>query len=187
VNLSFQYARTRDGVTVAYSVAGAGPPLVRVQGALWDHCTGYWRVSPAARQLARLARHFTHIQGDVRGVGLSPRGGADFSIDAQVADLEAVVDANHLESFDLLGHMTGGPAAITYAARHPEKVQRLLLFSPHLRGADYFASVAIRAFAGYRSVAADDWQGYLQTLAMRTLRFSEQTHRSSSPASSTSP
>jgi pimeloyl-ACP methyl ester carboxylesterase len=166
-----RYAATADGVSIAYAVAGQADPLLRVTGGLWDHAQGYWRIAPIRRQLERLSERFTHIQYDSRGTGLSQRGAADFHLETQLLDLEAVVAANHLTRFDLLAHFTGGFAAMTYAANNPEKVARLVLFRPHLKGSDYFNSRVIRAMAGYRQMAAEDWFGYLGTVANRTMRF----------------
>ena len=123
------------------------------------------------RQLERFATHFTHIQYDARGTGLSQRGVADFRLEAQLADLEAVLAANELGRFILIAHFTGGFAAMAFAARHPERVSHLILFRPHLRGSDYFSARVIRAMDAYRHMADEDWYGYLSTIANRSLRF----------------
>lgn len=58
----------------------------------------------------------------------------DFSVDAWVRDFETVVDAAELDHFDLLGLSQGGPVAISYAVRHPERVRRLVLYGTYLQG-----------------------------------------------------
>jgi pimeloyl-ACP methyl ester carboxylesterase/DNA-binding CsgD family transcriptional regulator len=58
----------------------------------------------------------------------------DFSLDARVADLEAVVEAAGLERFDLLGMSQGGPVAVACAARHPERIRHLILYATYARG-----------------------------------------------------
>ena len=52
----------------------------------------------------------------------------DFSLDARYADLEAVVAAAGFDRFGLLGMSGGAPVAMAYAARHPERVTRLILY-----------------------------------------------------------
>jgi pimeloyl-ACP methyl ester carboxylesterase len=51
-----------------------------------------------------------------------------------VEDLEAVVDASGLDDFALLGISGGGPVAISYAARHPERINNLVLYGSYARG-----------------------------------------------------
>ena len=56
------------------------------------------------------------------------------TFDDLVADLEAVVEAAGLKQFILLGCCQGGPVAIAYAARHPERVSHLVLYGAYARG-----------------------------------------------------
>jgi pimeloyl-ACP methyl ester carboxylesterase/DNA-binding CsgD family transcriptional regulator len=72
---------------------------------------------------------------DSRGTGLSDRNVTDVSLDAQVNDLEAVVDAAGLDQFPLLGISAGVYIAIAFAARHPQRVTRLVLQGATSRGA----------------------------------------------------
>ncbi len=58
----------------------------------------------------------------------------DFSFNAWVRDLESVVDALSLDRFVLLGISQGGPVAIEYAVRHPERVSHLVLYGTYERG-----------------------------------------------------
>jgi pimeloyl-ACP methyl ester carboxylesterase len=87
----------------------------------------------------------TLVRYDPRGSGLSDRTVTDFSLDAWVADLEAVVDALELRRFPLVGLCQGGVVAIAYAARHPDRVSRLVLYSAYLHGA--YADGAAERFA----------------------------------------
>jgi pimeloyl-ACP methyl ester carboxylesterase len=173
VEPSLEYTETRDGARIAYSLAGQGPPLLRMQGGLWDHATGYWNVRPFAHQMARLAERYTQVMYDSRGIGLSRPGEADYRLEAQLRDVDAVVEALQLESFPILAHVTAGMAAITYSARYPEKVSKLILLQPHVRGEDYFNTIPMRALSGYRAMADEDWQGYLYTLTNRVVRFQD--------------
>src|SRR5690606_37879061 len=81
-----------------------------------------------------LAQDFKLIRFDQRGCGLSDRQVDDISFDAWVTDLETVVDATCEGSFDLLGISQGGPVAIEYAVRHPERVRKLVLYGAFTRG-----------------------------------------------------
>lgn len=122
-----------DGVRLAFASHGQGPPLVRA--ATWlTHLEFDWQ-SPLWRHwLEGLADGHTVVRYDERGCGLSDRDVEGVSLDAWVSDLETVVDAANLDRFALLGASQGGPVAIAYAVRHPERVTRLLLYGAYARG-----------------------------------------------------
>ncbi|MGB8386117.1 MAG: alpha/beta fold hydrolase [Dermatophilaceae bacterium] len=71
---------------------------------------------------------------DERGCGLSDREIPDPRLEDWVRDLETVVDAANLEEFDLLGISQGGAVAVVYAARHPERINRLVLYGTYAQG-----------------------------------------------------
>jgi class 3 adenylate cyclase/pimeloyl-ACP methyl ester carboxylesterase len=120
------FATTGDGVRIAYATAGSGPPLVWVLG--WFTHLERGLDSPAYdSHISRLVGSHRVVRYDGRGTGLSDRDVEDFSLEARVRDLEAVVDAAGLTRFALYGISVGGPTAVTYAARHPERVTRLVL------------------------------------------------------------
>jgi pimeloyl-ACP methyl ester carboxylesterase len=68
---------------------------------------------------------------DERGCGLSDRD-VPLSLDAFVTDLESIVDGLDLERFDLFGMSQGAAVSIAFAARHPTRVRRLVLFGPYV-------------------------------------------------------
>jgi pimeloyl-ACP methyl ester carboxylesterase len=106
-----------------------------VKVANWlSHLEFDWE-SPVWRHWMReLSRDNTLIRYDERGCGLSDWNATEFSVDVWVRDLEAVVDALELETFPLLGISQGGPVALTYASRHPERVTRLVLYGTYAQG-----------------------------------------------------
>jgi pimeloyl-ACP methyl ester carboxylesterase/DNA-binding winged helix-turn-helix (wHTH) protein len=127
------FCRAADGVRLAYAVAGDGPPLVRA--ANWMTHLGYDIESPVWRHWVRdLALRHTFIRYDERGCGLSDWSATDFSFDDWVSDLESVVEALGLDSFPLMGVSQGGAVAVAYAARHPQRVTKLVLCSAYARG-----------------------------------------------------
>jgi len=125
-----RFCRSADGVQIAYAVHGQGPPLL-VDSCWLSHLQHDW-VSPVWRHyLEEWGRYRTVIRFDERGHGLSDRGVRDHSLELRLADLEAVVeDAGH-ERFDLLAMAQGGPVAITYVAKHPERVSRLAFYGSY--------------------------------------------------------
>jgi len=129
-----RFCTARDGVRIAFAIAGEGPPLVRVNN-WFTHLELDW-VNPVWRHWSEvLADRRMLVRYDARGSGLSDRDPADVCLDALVSDLEAVVDAVELRRFPLIGLCQGGPIAVAYAARHPERVSRLVLYDSYLHGA----------------------------------------------------
>jgi serine/threonine protein kinase/pimeloyl-ACP methyl ester carboxylesterase len=131
-----RFCTSSDGVGIAYATTGSGPPLVKAANWL-SHLEVDGR-SPVWRHWIReLSRHHTLVRYDERGCGLSDWNVEDFSLEAWVRDLEAVVDALELERFPLLGISQGGPIAIAYATRHPERVSHLILHGSYARGVSH--------------------------------------------------
>src|SRR5262249_25200888 len=128
-----QFCRTAEDVRIAYAKVGNGPPLV--WAAHWlSHLAFSWE-SPVWRHWTEeFAKDRCFVHYDERGNGLSDWDNPEFSIDAFVRDLEAVVDALGLERFALLGSSKGGSTAIAYAARHPERVSHLVLYGAFAQG-----------------------------------------------------
>ena len=116
-----------DGVSICYATVGEGPPLVKAPNWL-SHLEYDWR-SPVWRHWwEELAQNHRLIRFDQRGIGLSDWNVEDMSFDARVSDLETVVDALGLERFALLGISQGGAAAAEYLVRHPERVNKLIIY-----------------------------------------------------------
>lgn len=127
------FTRAADGIRLAYSVAGHGPPLVRA--ANWMTHLGYDIESPVWSHWVRdLALAHTFIRYDERGCGLSDWEAGAFTFEDWVADLESVVEALELQRFPLLGVSQGGAVAVAYAAKHPERVTKLVLCGAYARG-----------------------------------------------------
>jgi pimeloyl-ACP methyl ester carboxylesterase/DNA-binding SARP family transcriptional activator len=123
------FCTTTDDVRLAYASSGSGPPLVKAS--TWLTHLDYDWDSPVWRHWwQELSSRHTLIRYDERGCGLSDWDidAASYTLDAWVRDLETVVDALGLERFPLLGISQGGPIAITYAARHPERVSHVIVY-----------------------------------------------------------
>jgi pimeloyl-ACP methyl ester carboxylesterase/DNA-binding SARP family transcriptional activator len=129
------FCRAADGIRLAHAVSGAGPPLVKAANWL-THLDYDWASPVWTHWWRELSRHHRLVRYDERGSGLSDWDvpDASYSLDAWVADLEAVVDAQGHERFDLLGISQGGAVAVEYAARHPERIRRLVLYGAYAQG-----------------------------------------------------
>ncbi len=150
-----RYCHGQDGTSLAYAVTGEGPPLVRAP--VWmSHLEHDWRTSVWNRFLGALAGAHRLVRYDGRGMGLSDRQAA-VSFEAAVGDLDAVVQAAGLERFALLGMSQGAAISIAYAARHPEKVTRLVLAGGYARGSVTAAPERAAAVEALATLVEDGW------------------------------
>ncbi len=134
-----RYCTTRDGIRLAYASTGSGPPLVKASNWL-THLDFEWG-SPIWRHwYAELSRHHRLVRYDERGNGMSQRDVPDVSFDTWVRDLETIVDAAGLDRFRLLGISRGGPIAIAYAVKHPERVTHLVLYGAFAAGLNHYGT-----------------------------------------------
>ena len=133
IRQQIRFCKAEDGARIAMATLGTGPPLLRT--AHWLSHVEFDARSPVwMHWLRELSRDHTYVRYDQRGSGLSDWSPPTMSFEAWVSDLEAVVDSLGLPRFSLLGMSQGGAIAIAYAARHPEKVSRLVLFGAYARG-----------------------------------------------------
>jgi pimeloyl-ACP methyl ester carboxylesterase/DNA-binding CsgD family transcriptional regulator len=125
-----------DGTTVVYATAGAGPPLLLVGGWL-SHLELSWALPPERHLYEALAQGRTLLRYDRPGCGLSGRPPhRDWSLDDEIATIDAVVAAAGVTRLDVIGSSLGVPVAIEWAARHPGVVDRLVLYGGWARGSD---------------------------------------------------
>jgi pimeloyl-ACP methyl ester carboxylesterase/DNA-binding CsgD family transcriptional regulator len=127
------FTRSYDGTQIAFGVVGDGAPLVKVANYM-SHLEHDWNSPVWLHWLKELTRAHTLIHADERGCGLSDWDVADLSFEAWVHDLEAVVDAVGLNQFPLFAMSQACPVAVAYAARHPERVSRMVLHGGYARG-----------------------------------------------------
>jgi len=129
-----RYCSTSAG-RVAYSTSGAGPALLLDSGWITDLRAQLELLSFGAF-VERLAERFTVIRYDKPGCGLSDRSGIDLSFDGQVAAALAVADAVGAGRLRLFGASQGGQLAGAIAARHPDRVEALVLYGMCASGND---------------------------------------------------
>jgi pimeloyl-ACP methyl ester carboxylesterase/DNA-binding CsgD family transcriptional regulator len=125
-----RFCRSADGVTIAYAVHGSGPPLL-IDACWLSHLQYDWESPVWRHYLTELGKVATVYRFDERGHGLSDREVHDHSLEARIADLEAIVEDAGLERFAILAMAQGGPVTVEYAVRHPERVSRLVFYGSH--------------------------------------------------------
>ena len=128
-----RFCRSADGTRIAYATTGNGPPLVRI-GHWMSHVELDWHHPIRRRLFSELGESFSVMRYDQRSQGLSDWSVDDFSLEAFLGDLEAVVDAAGLDRVSLYGLSQGAPIGIAFAARHPDRVHRLILHGGYVQG-----------------------------------------------------
>jgi len=118
---------THRGAHVAYAATGTGPPLLLDVGCV-HHLEAFWRHAPYRRLVRRLSRRFTVLRWDRPGFGMSDRGPADLSAEAEDALVERLADVVGGAPVAIVAAGNAGPTMVRFAAAHPERVSRLALF-----------------------------------------------------------
>jgi pimeloyl-ACP methyl ester carboxylesterase/DNA-binding CsgD family transcriptional regulator len=188
-----RFTRSGDGVRIAYAVHGSGPPLIVVSCWL-SHLQHDWR-SPVWRHFVTdLGQISTLIRYDERGFGMSDWKVTDFSIDARVADLEAVVADLGYDRFAILGMSNGSGVAMAYAARHPDRVTRLILNGTVCGERPRFDDDGWAEEQTYRSLISVGWaredpvfrrvftSNYIPDATEEQMRWFDDLQRTSGPA-----
>jgi pimeloyl-ACP methyl ester carboxylesterase len=147
------FCRLADGSRVAYATVGEGPPLVMMPGWLC-HLEQSWAHPAAASARAKLAAAHRFVWYDRLGCGLSDRDGFELSLDNDVEQLAAVLDAAGIEQAHLIGYSFGAPPAALFAARYPQRVSRLAFYSAFARGT---AITSAEQFEGIKSLVRLHW------------------------------
>lgn len=155
------FCTNANGARIAYATLGKGPPVV--MPATWlSHLQLTWQDPEARRFFERLAAHHTLVRYDQRGSGLSDRNRTDFTLEAEVNDLETVIDYLKLKRVALLGTSCGGPTAIAYATRYPRRVSHLILYGTYANGKE-IATAAVKT--AFMSVIKAHWGIGSKTIA----------------------
>jgi class 3 adenylate cyclase len=125
------YAKTGDGVHIAYQIVGDGPVDLLFVPGFWSNLTWNWQLPSYAHFLRRLSSFCRLIVVDRRGSGLSDRlSPHDLpALEILADDLGVVLDAAGSERASLLGVWSGGMTCSVFAATRPERVDRLILYA----------------------------------------------------------
>jgi len=150
-----QYAKTSDGVSIAFTVMGQGVPFVYVDS--FSHFLLFWR-SPAYQPwLHGLADRYQLVLYDPRGTGLSQRGLTEYTAEMPLMDLEAVVDQLALDRFVVFAMYNQAQGAVAYAVKNAGRVAGLILWGGYVRWDPRERTLL--------SIAETNWEFFLQSIA----------------------
>jgi DNA-binding SARP family transcriptional activator len=128
-----RYARTEDGIHVAYQVIGEGERDIVFVPGLMSHLELLWEDHETADFFRRLAKLGRLILFDKRDTGLSDRAPGDMSLEERMEDVRAVMRAAGSSQAVLFGYSEGSPMSILFTATYPERVTALILGSASAR------------------------------------------------------
>lgn len=130
---TIQFVKRKDGVKIAYSKFGKGKPLI--YPAPWVTDLSFFLEDPIISQFFEwLGLETTVILYDKHGCGQSDRDRKEFDLEAELLDLETVVDQLSLDEVILFGISMAGAVSIAYTARHPDKVSHLIIYGSFAKG-----------------------------------------------------
>jgi class 3 adenylate cyclase/alpha-beta hydrolase superfamily lysophospholipase len=156
-----RYAASGD-LSIAYRVVGDGPvDLVWVPGFV-SHVEILWELPLWRRLMDRLGSFARVVIFDKREQGLSDRTGAPPTLEDIAGDLGAVMDAAGSERATIVGLSEGGPAALLFAASHPQRVSGLALVGSYARlsrAPDNPAGVPAEQLRGFVERVVTEWGG----------------------------
>ncbi|MEM1352005.1 MAG: alpha/beta fold hydrolase [Pseudomonadota bacterium] len=121
-----RFANSTDGVILAWTSTGEGPPLIRAPA--WISRIDIDQRAPHLGHFIReLSQDYRLIRFDARGNGLSDRDIGELSFDSAVDDLKTIFDAAGVSRAPLLGMSQGCAVASAFASRYPEHVSGIVM------------------------------------------------------------
>ena len=150
------YARTDDGVNIAYWTLGEGPALVVINNPGQSHTAIEWELPSRRCAYEMLAADFTVVRFDPRSSGLSDDS-EDLTLTAFCRDFDAVALALGNPVVSVIGYWIGSLVAAAVAGRVPGKIRSFVALHPIL---SYGAMTEPMRAMGTRA-AHDMWRGFM--------------------------
>jgi class 3 adenylate cyclase len=155
------YARTPEGVHIAYVVVGEGPMDLVFAGWGYSNIEYTWRIPNQRGFLQKIGSIGRLIYFDPRGMGLSDKIGSGQlpTLESQMGDVLSVMDAVGSNRAALLGFDASGPLAILFAATYPERTVALVVY-----GSEPWSDATPDYPGGW---TVEQWDAYLEELEHR--------------------
>ena len=156
-SVTVRYATAGDGATLAFAFGGSGPPVVAVNNFMMDiekemQADGLHELYDA------MMRQNSLLRFDQRGTGLSRRSPGPVDMSESAEDMRAVLDAAGLDRTAVFSLSCGALTALTFAARHPERVTRLVVMGGYVDGRVRRAGKTDPASDPIRGLIEEGWQ-----------------------------
>lgn len=122
----FRFAKTSDGVRIAYQRFGSGSPTI-VVGEVFNHLAVRWEFPLFRRAFEFLGEHLDVVLYDQRGCGMSDRAEGAMSVQDRLEDIYAILDSEGMDQVNVIGQGDGAIVAIAFAAAEPQRVDKLVV------------------------------------------------------------
>ena len=156
-----RYCKTSDGVDIAYTTYGEGPPIVIAPNILVGHLQLELETPLVRAFYERLSRRLKIVRFDARGTGMSQRDVGAFTPQEWERDLLAVVDRLGLERFALYTHAVAGEGPSSFAVRHPERLTNLIWWVGQSPAS---TSDGVRQIRAMDSLMETEWELYTNVI-----------------------
>ena len=131
-----RYCLSKDHTTIAYAKFGSGPPLIKAPNFMTS-LEHDWRSPIWKHYFNFFGSSHSFYRFDQRGNGFSDWDPQNISFNNFVDDLEAVVNDAGLENFPLFALSQGTAVSLAYAAKYPQRVNKLIILGGYARGRAY--------------------------------------------------
>jgi class 3 adenylate cyclase len=158
-----QYAKTGDGVDIAFATHGSGPPLLLLDGFIAQGLD--FRIvhdRPYRDAIAIASRDRTAISFDWRGSGFSSPA-QSFGMESFLSDVDAITQAVGAETVDIIANTTPAHVAIEFAVRNPARVRRLVLANPSSTGHSFRSNPR---YAAVQHLSEENWDLYVEVISL---------------------
>jgi DNA-binding winged helix-turn-helix (wHTH) protein len=132
-SVPIRYATADDGATLALALGGAGPPVVAVNNFMMD-IEKEMQVDGLHERYDAMMRQNSLLRFDQRGAGLSRRSPGPVDMSENAEDMRVILDAAGLDRTAVFCLSCGALTALTFAARYPERVTRLVVMGGYVDG-----------------------------------------------------
>jgi class 3 adenylate cyclase len=158
-----QYAKTSDGVSIAFWTLGkGGTPLLMTSPLVFGNISLEWQIPELRQWYERLAANRMLVRWDGRNIGMSERGARLDSLEDFLLDFDAVISRTALDIFSFVGLDGPGMIVVMYAARHPQRISDLVLWGTPVHSRGTFTGERADAIV---SLVDRDWEMATEVLA----------------------
>lgn len=160
------FADSGDGIKIAYSIMGEGPPDIMYVPGIYAQLELMLQIPAFGRNYQEIAKFSRLIRMDKRGQGLSDPIIGKVGLKERTEDVRAVMDAASSEKAVVIGYSESGTIAINYAYKYPERVEGLILwgaFARNVQGPDWEFGATVSAM---RQIGEVWGSGFMRSILM---------------------